>query len=90
MSIILKAKIIVFFKKNIRIIVAVQCEKNIASTGILDVIICKFCNQQKFGLIIPLIIKKNLKLDLYNVIFPLYLAVNLKIKSNRRLLFNAK
>lgn len=70
------------------VIAIVELQKCVASGCIFDNIIDKFSHRNKPSLIILLAINKNFEIDFYYIVLPLSLAIDLRIKSNRKLLLD--
>lgn len=66
----------------------IEFKKNIANICSFYFIIGKFGYWQELSLVILFIINKCLKIKLYNIVLFFNITINLKIKSNYKLLSN--
>lgn len=70
-----QAKINLIFKRNVKMIIAVELEKYMTNSHILSIIIYKFRNRQKSYPIVLLLIDKNIKINFYYTILSLSLVI---------------
>lgn len=77
---------------SLELVSIVKFERHMTDASILCIIVNKFGYQQKPDLIILFEIDKDLEVSLYYSILPLPfgLAINLKIESSEKLLFDPK
>lgn len=71
-------------------IAIVEFEKNISSTCILGIIVCKLCHWKEFSPIILFPIHKRSKICFYCIILLFALAIRLEIKGGGKLLLDIK
>lgn len=69
-------------------VIAIQFKRNIASAGIFSVVIYKFSYWQESSPIVSLEIDIYLKIRFYHTLQIYGLAINLKVKSNKKPLFD--
>lgn len=65
-----------------------QFKTHVAGTGIFRIFVGKFSYRQKPGLIFLLAVNKNSEISVYDAVLVLNLAIDLRIKSNKKFLFN--